>query len=78
LGGIEDGLITVEVEGKGRGVIVARPFWNGDFICEYAGETVSGKEARKREKEYGKDDNIGSYIYYYTYKSTELWYVCSF
>ena len=74
-GGLEDGLIQVDVEGKGRGVIAARPFSAGDFLCEYAGERIEESEARKREKEYVKDSSIGSYMYYFVHKSKKLWYV---
>ena len=63
------------MEGKGRGVIAARPFSSGDFLCEYAGETIGEREAKKREKEYMKDNTVGSFMYYFTHKSTKLWYV---
>lgn len=63
------------MEGKGRGIIVSRPVWSGEFLCEYAGERICDKEARKREKEYMKDDIIGCYMYYFTRKSMKLWYV---
>ena len=67
----------MEVEGKGRGIIAAQPFSAGDFLCEYAGDTIDEKEARKREKDYMKDSSTGSFMYYFTHKSTKLWYVQS-
>lgn len=75
--GLEGGLIEVEMEGKGRGVIAARPFSSGEFLCEYAGETITDMEAKKREKAYTQDSSIGSYMYYFTHKSMKLWCVWS-
>lgn len=34
---------------KGRAVYTDRPFTKGQFICEYVGELIDGKEAKLRE-----------------------------
>ena len=69
-------MLQVEVEGKGRGIIAARPFYHGDYLCQYAGETISYQEAKKREKAY-MQDNIGCYMFYFNHKSAKLWWVWS-
>ena len=63
------------MEGKGRGVFPTRPFRKGEFIVEYSGELISMDEAKKREKDYLNDEEIGSYMYYFSNKSSKLWYV---
>lgn len=61
------------IEGKGRGVVTNKPFRKGDFLCEYAGELISRKEAVQREIEYANDPNIGSYMYFFSYKGSDYW-----
>ena len=37
---------------KGRGVIAKKYFTQREFVCEYAGEVIDMKEAKKREEEW--------------------------
>ena len=67
---VEKGLLEVEVEGKGRGVVASQPFAAGDFLCPYGGELISDAEARKRENYYST--NSACYMYF---KSDKVWYV---
>ena len=46
---------------RGLCVIAKRRFVKGDFLMEYEGQFISGKERRRRERFYAKDDP-GSYI----------------
>ena len=73
LGGVEEGLEVVEVEGKGRGVIPTRPFVEGEFVCEYAGELIPEEEAVLREEEYLKDTSVGCYMFFFQHKSNKWW-----
>jgi len=70
---VEEGLAVVQVEGKGRGVVSTRPFARGDFICEYAGDYMSYKEAKRREEVYSKDSDIGSYMFYFEHRGIKWW-----
>jgi histone-lysine N-methyltransferase SETD8 len=65
----EDGLKVGVIEKKGRAVFATRCFQKGDFVCEYAGEMISYKQTKKREEMYGKDANIGCYMYFFQHKS---------
>ncbi|KAG9261354.1 hypothetical protein AMEX_G24877 [Astyanax mexicanus] len=38
------GLSVAEIEGKGRGVVVTRPFAWGEVVCDYHGKVVSRQE----------------------------------
>lgn len=60
----QEGLEVRNIEGKGRGVFATRPFSKNEFVCEYAGELISPEEAKKREKTYSDDTDIGCYMYY--------------
>lgn len=74
----EDGLLQVPVDVKGRGIIASKPITSGEFVCVYAGDTISSKEARKKEIDYSKEETTrGCYMYYFTHKSAKLWYVQS-
>ena len=47
----DDSTLDIEIcliQNKGRGVQSSRPFSKGEFITEYAGELISGKEASSR------------------------------
>ncbi|EDV22448.1 N-lysine methyltransferase KMT5A-A [Trichoplax sp. H2] len=68
----EDGIQMIYTEGKGRGIVTTKPFKKGDFLCEYAGELISRKEALQREVSYGKDPNIGNYMYFFSYKGSDF------
>lgn len=64
-----------KIEGKGRGVFASRDFQRNEFVCEYSGELISHVEAKKREKQYGEDDNIGCYMYYLQSNNKKYWWV---
>ncbi len=68
---VEDGMEVRTIENKGRGVFSTRSFQRGDFVCEYAGEIVSYKVAKKREELYANDPTIGCYMYFFEYKSKQ-------
>lgn len=72
----EDGLDIVPVEGKGNGVVATKRFRKGELLCEYRGECLSLKDAKKREKEH-LDANMGCFMYYFNFKNTKLWLVSS-
>ena len=65
----EDGILSVVVEGKGRGVVTTRKYKKGEFIIEYCGELIDSKEAQKRELEYSGDSTIGCYMYYFPHEN---------
>ena len=66
----EEGLEVVEIPRKGRGVKARIPFKEGDFVCEYIGEFMSGETGRYMEKEHERDQS-GSYLYFFWYRSDE-------
>lgn len=43
--------LVQEIKTKGRGVLTMCPIAKGHFICEYAGDLVTMKEARVRKLE---------------------------
>jgi len=69
LSGFEDGLEIRVLEEKGRGVFSSKKFNKGDFVCEYAGELIDVQEARMREAEYEETPEVGSYMYFFEFKS---------
>ena len=69
LSGVEEGLEIRVMEGKGRGIFSTRAFAKGEFVCEYAGELISVQKARVREIKYAEDPEIGSYMYFFSYKN---------
>lgn len=56
---------------KGRGIFSTRRFERGEFVCEYAGEMISYKAAKKREEKYATDTSIGCYMYFFEHKSKQ-------
>ena len=44
-------------------------------MCQYKGELVDMKEARKRESMYKKNEDIGCFMYYFPHKGEMVWYV---
>lgn len=68
---IEDGLEIKLIENKGRGIFSTRSFERGEFVCEYAGEMITYKQAKKREEIYGLDPSIGCYMYFFEHKSKQ-------
>jgi [histone H4]-lysine20 N-methyltransferase SETD8 len=62
----EDGLEARETGTiRGRGVYTTKLFFRGDYIVEYAGELLTQATARQREHLYGRNHNIGCYMYYF-------------
>ena len=60
------GLEVVTMGTKGRGVYIAtKPFKNGDFVVEYAGDIIDINCAKDRELKYSEDSTIGSYMLYF-------------
>lgn len=60
-------------EGKGRGVVAAKPFEKGDFVVEYSGELIDIVEAKNREQNYAEDQKLGCYMYYFKHKGQQYW-----
>jgi SET domain-containing protein len=58
-------------ENKGRSVVTCRPFYQGEFVCNYEGELIDEKEARKRNKEYG--EQMGSFMLSFEHEGKKLW-----
>ncbi|CAF0970469.1 unnamed protein product [Adineta steineri] len=50
---------------RGRGVYTTKKFFRNDYIVEYAGELLTQAEAKQRENIYGRNHNIGCYMYYF-------------
>jgi len=50
---------------RGRGVYTTKKFFRNDYIVEYAGELLTQTEAKQRETLYGRNHNIGCYMYYF-------------
>lgn len=69
----QDGLSIRDFEGKGRGIVAARPFQRGEFVVEYIGELIDQNEADKREERYMKNVNFGCYMYYFRHKEQQWW-----
>lgn len=65
----EEGLVIKHMENKGRGIFATRDFERGQFVCEYAGEMITYKQAKKREELYAQDTQIGCYMYFFEHKS---------
>ena len=51
---------------KGRGIVVMKQFFKGDFVLEYSGELIEHRIAKIREEEYDRKD-IGSFMYFFKY-----------
>ncbi|EYB83519.1 hypothetical protein Y032_0334g2849 [Ancylostoma ceylanicum] len=56
-------------EKKGRGIRAAKSFIKNEFVVEYKGDMMDYNSAKIREEEYAKDPSIGSYMYFFKYKS---------
>lgn len=50
---------------RGRGVYTTKKFFRNDYIVEYAGELLTQAQAKQRETVYGRNHNIGCYMYYF-------------
>lgn len=61
--GLRFGLEIFEANGRGLGLRTAAgvSIKKGDIICNYEGEIVSALEAKRRDEEYAKSGEMGSY-----------------
>ena len=60
----EEGLVERKVDGKGRCIFATRFFNKGQFVCNYLGEYITNAEGKEREREYAKDPEIGSFLFF--------------
>ncbi|VDK87504.1 unnamed protein product [Litomosoides sigmodontis] len=70
-GSNEEFLEIFECEEKGRGIRTLRSFQKNEFVVEYKGEIIDLRLARIREREYAKDDSIGSFMYFFKYQNKQ-------
>uniref|UniRef100_A0A915PGI8 [histone H4]-lysine(20) N-methyltransferase n=1 Tax=Setaria digitata TaxID=48799 RepID=A0A915PGI8_9BILA len=70
-GSNEKFLEIFECEEKGRGIRTLRNFQKNEFVVEYKGEIIDLRLARIREREYAKDDSIGSFMYFFKYQNKQ-------
>jgi len=56
---------------SGRGVFATESIEQGQFICEYFGELLSGQEGELREAA-----EPSCFRYFFHYKGKEYWYAC--
>ncbi|VDO33979.1 Protein set-1, putative [Brugia malayi] len=70
-GSNEEFLEIFECEEKGRGIRTLRNFQKNEFVVEYKGEIIDLRLARIREREYAKDDSIGSFMYFFKYQNKQ-------
>jgi hypothetical protein len=45
----------------------------GQYVCEYLGELITEKEAKKQEQKYEMWKTSGSYMLHYTHKDKKMW-----
>ena len=64
---------VVELEGKGRGIVSTHYIPRGTMICEYEGILRTRKEGMGVEKDYERDEKIGCYVYYFTFRGEKYW-----
>ena len=57
--------VVVVGQEKGHGVVAAKPFTNGQFVCEYAGDLLTCREAQKREEAYASENDRPTACYMY-------------
>ncbi|KAL4001694.1 Histone-lysine N-methyltransferase set-1 [Acanthocheilonema viteae] len=70
-GSNEKFLEIFECEEKGRGIRTLRNFQKNEFVVEYKGEIIDMRLARNREREYAKDNSIGSFMYFFKYQNKQ-------
>ena len=79
---------VVNIPKKGRGIVVSyrklfsplticfikalRKFSSKEFLLEYNGEMLSGKQAKEKEAEY-RSTNVGSYMLYFKHRGSTMW-----
>ena len=57
----------------GRGVFKTAPFSKGDFLLQYKGDFISGKEGEESEDKYPKE--AGNFLYFFSDNGKACWYV---
>ena len=70
-------LQTVNIPGKGKGVIATKQFHKGDYVCQYIGERLSYIVAKEREKKYLKQSvrSYKGYVFFFEYKALICTYI---
>ena len=62
-----------EIACKGRGVVATETIPKETFVVEYAGELISGKEARKIELQItDSKENVGNFMFFFKFKEKSL------
>ena len=51
-----------------RGVFTAKYFRKKSFVIEYSGNLLSGSKAREMEKYYEQYKNVGSFMFFFSFK----------
>ena len=59
---------SMNIRGKGKGVISTRFIKRGEFICEYVGELLTHEQAMEREDVYNKRGLKVGYMFYFQSK----------
>ena len=54
-------------------MVATKDFQRKEFVCEYAGEFLDLKEAKKRERVYKQDQSVGCFMYYFDFKDKKYW-----
>ena len=49
------------------------PFSKGDFLLQYKGDFISGKEGEEREDKYPEE--AGNFLYFFSDNGKTCWYV---
>ena len=62
-------LIVKMTDEKGRAVFTLKEVKKGYFVCEYTGELIGSNETKKRDTKYDEDSSVGSYMYFFEFKS---------
>ena len=63
------GIKSLPIKGKGRGVVATKQFEKGDYIVEYCGELIDYATAMIREEQYSREPATGCYMYYFKYQN---------
>ena len=53
------------------------PFKKGEFVCEYVGQLIPFKEAKRREEEYSELGGAGCFMYHFWHKDKHFWLAIS-
>ena len=59
------GLVAFMSADKGRSVKTTQPFTKGQLVCDYPGDLINKREAKKREKRYTKEGK-GCYMFFFS------------